>query len=311
MKEQFLKTDFFINNKVEIILFKSKPFSLTEQLEFRQLPNCQLYWTPTWNIPFFYHRYRKLIVTIHDICPLIKNMGYSRPKRAMAYIYINYALFVASKVITVSQFSKQEIGRLFKKYSYKLNVIYNGSEGIFYNSNNQDDYILFVGSIRPHKNLADLLAAFALLDGSSQTRLVICGKMDNHELLSTLLNEHPKKDKILVTGFVTKEDLKNYYSNCRAVIVPSKYEGFGLPVLEAMQYQKPVICSNIGPLKEVGGNCVLYFTPGNHKELTQQIINVLNGYQPNKLCYQQQLKFFSWQTAAEKHHNILNNLLEQ
>jgi glycosyltransferase involved in cell wall biosynthesis len=144
----------------------------------------------------------------------------------------------------------------------------------------QDEFLLFVGTIEPRKNLTALLRAFEeVLDSSKQElQLVLAGRpgwlVDD---LFADLKRTPAADKIVITGYLSDEDLCALYSSCSAFVYPSIYEGFGLPPLEAMACGAPVIASRIPSLAEVTGAAALLFAPESVAELTAAIQAVLSS----------------------------------
>jgi len=307
IENSFCETEFFLKVNPDVRFFNSLPFTFKEQLEFRTLPSCHVYWTPTWNFPVLYYSYKHLVLTIHDICPLIKGMGYNFIKRTFAYIYIRYSFFAADTIITVSEFSKGEIQKFFPKAIGKIVISSLGSEYVQNNDIVRGEYILYVGNVRPHKNIEDLLKAFSNITNRT-LNLVICGAIYDYPQFNDLINKHPKRELIKVTGFVSSEMLHRYYINCFCVVMPSRYEGFGLPILEAMRYLKPIISSNAASLPEIGGNCINYFTPGNYEELAEKINDLDTAYYVDVMCYEKRLDFYSWTKCANTHDNIFLSL---
>jgi glycosyltransferase involved in cell wall biosynthesis len=170
-------------------------------------------------------------------------------------------------------------------------------------------YLLSVCTHWPHKNIPFLIRNFLTLCEKKEIQpnvvLVLCGgKRKFTAEMDAILAQFPQhQHRIIVTGYVADEDLPTLYSAATAFILPSLYEGFGLPVLEAMQCGTPVLCSNTASLPEVGGDAALYASPTNDSEFQQQIVTLLN----NPTLRQQlitkgfeQAQKFSWQTCAEE-----------
>ena len=138
-----------------------------------------------------------------------------------------------------------------------------------------DKYILYAGSNKPHKNLKGLLQAWKLLrsrGGATGVKLAIAGVwLEEHAL--------PEKDleDVVVLGRVSDDALRGLYSGALAFVFPTFYEGFGLPVLEAMACDTPVLCSNRASLPEVAGDAALYFDPNNPAEMAERIDEVVES----------------------------------
>jgi len=107
---------------------------------------------------------------------------------------------------------------------------------------------------------------------------------------------------------LSEPDMKFYYDNARMLLFPSKYEGFGLPILEAMSFGLPVAASSAASIPEVGGNQVHYFAPENIDEMAQKMELILSKHL--RLDYTDQLSLFSWRKSAQRHCEIFLNILE-
>lgn len=227
----------------------------------------------------------------------------------------------ARQVVAVSQFTRQEILHFHPQAdAAKISVIYEGWEHL-----QQDfepmtvkvpfrDYILYIGSSRGHKNLQGLLlamkaAASQMPEGSG---LVIAG--DNHMLTAeqraviTAL-----QDRIVTTGWLNTTELNAYYRQAKAVVFPSLCEGFGIPVLEAFHYRKPLLLSNASSLPEVAGDAAIYFDPALPEQIAQRLIEALRMPEEERQQWvakgEARLAAFSWKTTAEEIDKLVNTLL--
>ncbi len=167
-------------------------------------------------------------------------------------------------------------------------------------------YILVVGSLAPHKNIKTIMAAFDLLVNSNneEINLLFAGNRGWHLETDMLIESNRMYGKrIHILGAVTDDQLSLLYRNCYCLVQASFYEGFGLPVVEALQYYKPVIASNGGSLPEVGGDFCLYFDPNQPSELYQALKKLLNSdiyYNQLVNHIKNQYKPYSWQQCAEE-----------
>jgi glycosyltransferase involved in cell wall biosynthesis len=166
------------------------------------------------------------------------------------------------------------------------------------------DFLLFVGTIEPRKNLALLLAAFEAVcrQRPQPLQLVIAGREGwlVDDLLSTL-KRSPAAERIVLTGYLSDDDLGALYSSCAAFVYPSVYEGFGLPPLEAMACGAPVLASRIPAIQEVVGSAARVFAPDNVTELTTVILEVLSSEavrQTLEAAGPKRAAEFSWSRAA-------------
>ncbi|MBW4668614.1 MAG: glycosyltransferase family 4 protein [Cyanomargarita calcarea GSE-NOS-MK-12-04C] len=167
-------------------------------------------------------------------------------------------------------------------------------------------YILIVGSLTPHKNIKTIIAAFNLLldKNYEDTHLVFAGNKGWDLETDRLIETHKMYEKVIhIFGSVTDSQLNILYNNCYCLVQASLYEGFGLPVVEALQYGKPVIASTGGSLPEVGGDFCMYFNPTQPIELYQSLKKLLaSDIEYNHFIerIRNEYKAFSWQESAEQ-----------
>ncbi|WP_256758996.1 glycosyltransferase family 1 protein [Cohnella sp. WQ 127256] len=272
--------------RVVIRSVDAEVYSLKEQWAMhRAIPQeTTLLWTPHYNIPLFYKG--KQLVTVHDVFHLaMRRFVKGIHKQWYAKIMFQAVHRKAQDIISVSNFTKYE----FEKWvgvTPKLKTIYNGIDQSWYEiegkavvvqgSNEQVPYFLYVGNVKPHKNVSVLIRAFRLLADRLPHRLIIVGKKEGFmtEDESVFREMTSLKDRIIFTGFVEEEKLHQYYAQATAFIFPSLYEGFGFPPLEAMAAGTPVIASTSGSLPEVCGDAALYFTADNEAELASAMLRV-------------------------------------
>jgi glycosyltransferase involved in cell wall biosynthesis len=200
------------------------------------------------------------------------------PTFARKYLQYYFPKFIkrANRIATVSEFSKQDIIKHYGYDSSKIDLVYNGanesfgpvSEEVSVATRKQysdgKPYFFYVGSLHPRKNIINLLKAFDLFrkNTDAKGKLVIAGKAYwwNTEMEKEYKNIIHKED-IIFTGRVDTETLKNLLASSLALTYVSLFEGFGIPLLEAMYSEVPVITSNTSSMPEVGGNAALYVDP--------------------------------------------------
>lgn len=287
-------------------------FSIKEQLEFPfKIPVCDLFWSPQYNVPILPVRAKQRVVTIHDVYQL----AFFDELPVTHKIYVKYmiekACKVSDKIVTVSEFSKQEILKYTAINPDKITVIYNGADEGFnsgYNFNKIDEpYILFVGNVKKNKNLKNALLAFEAIADKMDAKFYIVGKKEGFVSGDAEVFEIIKRldDKIFLTGEVSLEELKNYYANAKLFIFPSYYEGFGLPILEAMSFGLPIIASNAASIPEVGGAAVTYFDPFDIESIA---VAMLENIDCGKKEYTETLSRFSWRKCADEHMKLFESL---
>jgi len=250
--------------------------------------DIDIFFSPYYKAPLFNKARR--IITIHDLHFLNPSLrkGLNRIKPFISYLKV--LIKNSYKIITVSEFSKSQIIKNFSIDKDKIKVIYNGISNIFrkvpedYKVKLKEKYsidfpyILYVGNILPHKNLAGLILAFNILQEKYKDyKLIIIAKRDkNFFTLSNLIKKLNLEKKIIFFDFVFDNDLVLFYNFSNIFVFPSFYEGFGLPPLEAISCGATVACSYIEPLKEILNNSVIYFDPYSFKDIAEKIDLVLS-----------------------------------
>lgn len=263
--------------------------------------DSDLLWVPHFNIPLFYHR--KLIVTIHDVFHLAMPKFISGiHKKLYAKIMFNMIKIKADRITTVSNFTKEELKKYLNIDTTNVDVIYSGVDEEWFKIDRKEKvhkapYILYVGNVKPHKNLITLVKAFLKIKNEIIYDLIIVGKKEGFITGDPQVVEYASsaKDRILFTGFIDKETLKQYYKQAAVFVFPSLYEGFGLPPLEALAAGCPrVLCSNAASIPEVCGDMVEYFNPLDVEALANCI------KLPETQSKRGHEKFFDWQDCVDK-----------
>ncbi len=270
---------------------------------------------PHFNAPIFYRK--SFVMTIHDLIlkrfptrrastlgPIkywLKNLGYQ--------IVISSAIKRSQRIIAVSDYTKQDILRYFRVKPDKIKVIYEGAASVRVGGRLSHSrpptlkpYLLYVGNAYPHKNLERLVLAFEKLSKEKKDlRLVLVGELDY--FYKRLQRDFAKIKNVIFTDFVTDEELVGLYQNASLYVFPSLCEGFGLPPLEAMAYQTPVVSSKASCLPEILGEAAVYFNPENVNEIADKIKQVLGDKELQKRLIvkgKEQIKKYSWRRMASE-----------
>lgn len=238
--------------------------------------------------------------------------------------WTSYSVKQAKKVLTISKSSKDDIIKYYKLEPNNVRVVYPGIKlgNKFIKTKNsmnnlkllkekysiQNDYVLFVGTLQPRKNIQRLIEAFSKVDSPSLDLVIIGKKGWMYEEILKAPKKFEIENKVKFLDYVSDEDIPAFYKNAECFILPSLYEGFGLPVLEAMKYGCPVLTSNVSSLPEAGGGAAVYFDPLNVSDISAKIKLVLEnkGLQAKMAeTGLEQVKKFSWEKAAFETLEIL------
>ena len=318
-------------NKVNVISFNNPIYSIAEQiLSPIKIPECDIFISPHYNIPILPIRAKKRLVIIHDVYHLAFSDQLSLAQKIYSKIMIYFAVHSSDQIITSSQFSKSEILKYTSANEAKINVVYFGFNYNEYSNqahnfepvrrryNLQEKFFLFVGNVKPHKNLSNLILAFKIiLDKKMKLKLIIVGEYkklinaDNESF--RLLSEDPLlKANTIFTGFIDKEELVLLYKNASALVFPSLYEGFGIPPVEAMACGCPVISSNAASLPEACGYGAIYINPNNVDDIAEKMIAIISDSDLVRLLIEkgkENIKRFSNEIFSDNFEKVLHNLL--
>lgn len=226
------------------------------------------------------------VTMIHDLTPLLFPHYHRFHSQLLQKVFLKGILRRADLVLANSRHTAADIRRFFPSIASRVVTISLGCgaamhplrERIWQDRHGLHGvYWLAVGTIEPRKNLVRLLEAyrqFRVRSGTAAPLVVVGQKGWKSEPFFKALGDHPYRADILLAGFVTDEELASLYSHALALIYPSEYEGFGLPVLEAMACGCPVICAGISSLPEVGGEVAWYVDPFDTEALARQMMRM-------------------------------------
>lgn len=276
--------------------------------------------------PILFRR-KGIINAIHDLTP----WDYPETMKILSKLYFKFgiinAIRISDEIVTVSQFSQK---RIFEKFGYKnTHVIYNGISDVFIKSESEvpiikseirekynlpSKYIMCLCTLEPRKNIQLLIRAHneLLNDNKIDSKLVLVGRK-GWKIDEFLKNINIKQnDNIIITGFVDDKDLPEIYKGADMFVFPSLYEGFGIPVIEAMYMNVPIICSNSSSLPEVIGDTGILFNNNDLNDLKNKIL-LLKNMDKNKRQLliknaKQKAMNFNWNNEAIKLKNIINSI---
>lgn len=268
-------------------------------------------------------RHGKSVFTLHDLdyCMIqeMLNKEWVIKKDRLTRM----SLQEASLVIVPSQFIKDALLSRYKVDKDRVFVIHHGVSDIFSTDisadriekvraeyNVPEDYILFVGQANPNKNLTGLLESYKMLkrDYNIPQSLVLIGtRRSSSDTVQSYIEQHGLQKDVITLGFVKEIDLPVLYRGAVMFVLPSFYEGFGIPVLEAMASGVPVISSSCASLPEVVGDAGLLADPSKKDDLTEAMYRVLTDSRLKGDLVQkglERVKQFTWEAAAKKTLNI-------
>lgn len=307
------------------IPFISSIYGYKEQLKFpyralrKQKPD--VLHIPHCNVPLFYSG--KMLVTIHDLTHLV--YPEFLPFK-LVHLYFKFIFWFvskrANKIITVSESTKRDLLRFYKMDESKIKVIPLGVGKEFVKkSPSEIDYLyekfnlprdkkilLYVGNLLPHKNLNGLMEGFAQMTGKENCQLLLVGKAFDGRTTATREKELGLENLTTHVGMVSQEDLVAFYNLADLFVLPSLYEGFGLPVLEALACGTPVVCSNTSSLPEVGGKVAKYFDPKDAASIARALENSIDDKGKYDAEIQEWVSQFTWEKCGEQIRRVATEL---
>jgi glycosyltransferase involved in cell wall biosynthesis len=258
----------------------------------------------------------KTVVTIHDLSYIYFPNEFLKKDLYQLTHWTRYAIKKSTKIISVSKTTKKDILKEYPNTDNKVVIIYNGYEEEMRETTQETEqlppYFLYVGTIQPRKNIKFMIYAFSQFIKSHQEyQLIIAGKMGwLSDDVIPYVNSLGLNKSVLFPGFVTDKKKNSLYKNATAYILPSLYEGFGIPLLEAMSHSCPVIASFKSSLPEVGGEACLYFDPNNPSDLIEKMEFVTDKKMRSDLIKKglQRTKIFSWAKTGEETLALLQSI---
>lgn len=307
--------EFKDNLNVELKIFKlpkkifRRSFVLWQKINWpgieKLVGKVDLFHSFNWYLPP--QKFGKSIATVFDMTPILFPQFHKKQTVQLEKLRLKRIKEKADLVVTISENSKADF--LNFAPDSRVEVIFPSVSDIFTSkkvssSNFQNQlkpgYIIAVGTLEPRKNIRGLIKAY--LDSKIKEKLVLVGDWgwERNDLFEILKKN---KEKIITTGFINEEELYGLYRKAGCLVYPSFYEGFGMPILEAMSLGVPVICSNTSSLKEVGGDAPLYIDPKNLAEITRALVKIVKGDNLRKNMVSKgfkQVRKFSWDKSAKK-----------
>jgi glycosyltransferase involved in cell wall biosynthesis len=281
-------------------------------------------------LPFFVPKSIKLITTIHDISFNFYPQFIKWTDLFFLKLLIPWSLKRADKIVAVSEFTKNEIIKYYEIAPEKIEVAYNAvgenfsvldssvssASAEFTRNDNlgiirkkyslPGKFILYLGTMQPRKNLPILIEAYAnLKEKLSGTKLVLAGKRNTHNeddrIIMSIKKFNLEKD-VVFTGYIDEKDKPAVFKAAQLFVFPSLYEGFGIPIIEAMSQGTPTLVSDIPVHKEVAQIAAIYFDPQSLADLKEKLYNAIIQENLRKKIIdlgKERVQFFSWEKTAQ------------
>jgi len=290
----------------KIFTIKRRPFSIFEFIDFLKLKDSfDFFWATSLSHPIFGFTNR-LITTVHDVAQIdLKPVDL---KEFLKFKIIKLYLQSIAKKSRIIFFNSEFTRDRFLSYFYTSAMTVVTPLGSKYENDNekicsiniQTQYFVILGNNRPHKNIEFAIKNFLLNKKLEKFNLHVIG---SYPIKIQDVNQDDFLRRVIFFGKIPDYDLKRELKNSVALIFPSVYEGFGLPVLEAMSLSLPVICSNIAAIREVCGDAAFYFNPYSASSFQTAISSFLSDYQLNPaslyLRVYQRSNLYSWKRCID------------
>jgi glycosyltransferase involved in cell wall biosynthesis len=272
---------------------------------------------------------------VHDLYFLKELRGVQKLSRSVFSKQIAEHLKRADAIICVSKFTAGEVLDFFDLDPLKIKVIYHGSDHIqvngskspeqiesqrkqFFRNNglpDADTLILFVGTVEPRKNPMLLLDAYEILlkQTGIKANLVYAGGIGwGAEAFTDKLRNFHYRERIFLTGYKQMEELNDLYRIANVLVMPSKEEGFGLPLIEAMRFGVPIIAADNSSMPEIGGDAALYFESGSGEGLADVLGYLLTNAGMRTTMIKKgrrRAEDFSWEKAARETMDLYREVM--
>jgi glycosyltransferase involved in cell wall biosynthesis len=266
----------------------------------------------------------KQIVVLHDLN--FEHYPEDLPSHISRYLRSQSPLFAqrADTIVTVSEFSKQDIVKQYGVDASKVQVVYNAPQEAYrvLNVNERDlskkkwaqgdNYFVFISSIHPRKNLLRLLKAydrFRMQSGRSVKLVAVGRRFWKNQSLDDTLRDMKFADDVIFTGHLEQSELTHALGGALALVYVSYFEGFGVPIVEAFRSGVPVITSNVTSMPEVAGDAALQVNPFNEEEIASAMVRIVQDslLRTDMIAKgEERVKLFDWNSSAEKFWGIIN-----
>lgn len=328
MKENIVTDDIVLKDKLQYSVHSGLSAIFNHPIgNFSKIEKeLDLFFAPDHHIPYL--KSKPVVATVMDIIPFIHPEWTSSRFRKLKNFAFKKAILSADHIITISEYSKNDIINYFKIDESNISVVPLGvdkkyfkiidkdkKQNILKKYNIEKDFFIFIGTLQPRKNILRIIEAFEQLplEIKEQNQLIIIGQngWNTDELMNklTYLEESGHGKWI---NYIPEDDMLALFQSAISLVYPSLYEGFGLPIIEAFASSCPVISSNTTSIPEVAGDAAILVNPSSVKEISNAMYRIATNIDlRNELIALglKQVKKFTWKKSADEHMKVFKSLL--
>lgn len=262
------------------------------------------------------------VVTIHDLIYRQFPKDFSFFDRQIYQTKTKFACRHANQIVAISEATKKDIVDFLEVEEQEVKVIYQTCNPFFQMKNDSEqnvddknqDYLLYVGTLNHRKNLLGIVEAMGLIAEDQRPQLMVVGQGNQayENLIHEVIEKYKLQNSVQLLGMVKNEELKKLYQNARITILPSFYEGFGIPIIESLFSDTPVITSDVTSLPEAAGPCAIYVDPDNVESIKEGIEKSMDDQVINELTSQipKHIEPFRLENATQKWIQLYGELMQ-
>jgi glycosyltransferase involved in cell wall biosynthesis len=317
----------------EYVILSSKKYNPYRRFYYenigliKHLNSIDLLFSPANFVPFLLPSKIPQVVTVHDLQHIWLKEYFSPITRVGRSFFFKISFSRCKKIIAISEYTKQDIIRKYDLSPDLITTVHNGVDKTFSVYEReiskikckykiQKDYFIYPATLFPHKNhlfLVDVFSRF-LKHSKKDMILILTGGFINKEYLFwKYVKASGLSKKVIHLGYISHKDVLNLMAGAKALLFPSKYEGFGLPVIEAMLCGLPVIASNVTSIPEVADKAAILIDPDNMDEWLLQMEEIVTNDSLRETLIKEgykNIERFSWETCAEGTYQVFKEVLE-
>lgn len=309
----------------KVITWKAPKFPFSQTIWFNVIfplllkkNKVEVVWSPDYFCPYFLPKKTKIILTIYD-CTYFRFPETMDKSLLRTYnLFLRKSIKKAETIMTISGFTAKELTAVASPAAGKRIVIVPCGKPEWrlpepYEPQRRQEFLFFAGNFEPRKNILNLIKAMEILHNkSAKVSLHIAGQKGwrNEEIFHYISNSRIKENVVFL-GYISEQQLIEQYCTCKALVFPSLYEGFGMPVLESLSLDCLVLTSKGTVMQEICGESALYFDPHDPADIARAIEMVFrNDFDRNIYLQHRQMVLdqYDWKTSAEK---IRRELVEE